>query len=138
MKLIARRAAVVAAVAILAGAGSTALAQRRQGGGDPKRMVDRQIEAMKESLSLNSEQEAKVRPILEESTKKNIALREKFGPPEEGQRPSREMMEEMRKIREETREKLGEVLTADQMKKYAEMAQGRQGAGGRGQKKRQQ
>jgi len=103
-----------------------------QGRFDPKQMVDRQIEGMKNRLSLTADQEKKVRPILVESMKKSMAAREKAGPPEPGQTPPKEVLAEMAKIRKETNEKLGEVLSADQMKKYEAMMQERRGGGKKG------
>ncbi len=126
----ATRRFVIGAVAAIALAAS-AFGQG-QGRFDPKQMVDRQIEGMKDRLSLTADQEKKVRPILLESMKKSMAAREKDGRPEPGKAPSKEVMAEMGKIRKETNEKLGEVLSADQMKKYEAMMQERRGGGKKG------
>lgn len=111
----------------------SALAQR-PGRGDPKRMVDRQMEVLKERLKLDADQEAKVRAILEENAEKMAALREKMPAPGSGERPPREVMEQMREIRASTHDKLAKVLNEDQMKEYRKIEQERgrrMGAAGR-------
>ncbi len=92
-------------------------------------MVDRQVAAMKERLKLTSEQEQKVKPILTDAGKKMMELRRKGEP---GQAPTEEMRTEMTKQREETRQKLSEVLSKDQMAEYERMlSEGRRGGFGR-------
>jgi len=91
------------------------LAQRgevRKGGGDPHKMMDRQIEHLTKRLELSNDQAATLRPILEENHKKMAELRQS------GERPTREQMQTMRT---EFNGKLSTVLNADQMKKYEEM-----------------
>ena len=86
---------------------------------DPERMADRQVAAMKERLKLTDDQETKVKPILVDSMKKQMEMRQKFGL-QQGQRPSQEAMAEMKKAREDTNKKLGEVLSKEQMEEYHE------------------
>ncbi len=125
MKFITRKLVIGAVIALALGV--SAFAQRP--GGDPKQMVERRIAGMKESLNLTADQEAKLRPILEASMTKMMALREKYKP-EPGEPPSKEMRDEMVKVQKETTEKIGGVLDADQMKKYEAMLAERRGFGG--------
>jgi hypothetical protein len=125
---------LIAVVLLLSSAG-IALCQQRQGrGGSPEQMVDRQVAAMKERLKLTDEQEKKVKPILLESMKKSAEIRQKYNL-QQGERPSEEAMNEMRKSREETTKKLSEVLSKEQMTEYEKMMSERRGGpGGRGKK----
>jgi len=102
--------------------------------GDPKAMLDRQMSVLSERLGLTAEQQPKVRAILEDTLKKGREIREKYRP-EPGQPPAPEAREEMTKVRTETRTKLSEVLSADQMKAYDKWEDERRqqrGPGGRG------
>ena len=124
------------AVIFLCTAGA-ALAQRKGGGAmDPDQMADRQVAAMKERLKLTDDQAAKVKPILVDSTKKQMEIRQKYNV-QQGQRPSDEAMADMKKAREDTNKKLSEVLSKEQMQEYTKMQsemRGRAGAGGGGKK----
>ncbi|MBK9165952.1 MAG: hypothetical protein IPM24_00640 [Bryobacterales bacterium] len=105
---------------------------------DGSRFAERQLAQMKESLNLTADQEARLKPILEDSAKRTLAVREKHGGAGEG-RPSREAMQEMMKVRQETDAKISEVLTAEQKEKFEkqreEMRQRGFGAGKRGGKR---
>lgn len=108
-----------------------ALGQQQAGGAvDPEQMADRMAATMKERLKLTDEQEAKVKPILVDSMKRQMDIRQKYGAPPQGQPPSKEAMAEMKKSREETNKQLSQVLTKDQMKEYTKMQSERRGAGG--------
>lgn len=109
----------IAALALLCSVG-IALAQRPDGPQrmDPARMVERQLKDMKERLKLTTEQEAKVKPILEENTKKMMAMRQKMEP---GNPPSEAVMKEMHENREATNNKLGAILSKEQMAEYEKM-----------------
>ena len=101
-----------------------AFAQRGGGGGfggNPEERLKRQMETLKERLKLTPKQEAKVKPILEESAKKLSEARRKHMP--DGPPPSdREAMRaDMRRIDEEASEALGKVLTAEQIKEHEKM-----------------
>ena len=125
-------------VAIFVFAGA-ALAQPPEGRRDPKQMIDRQVTAMKERLKLTDDQVAKVKPILADSMKSMMEMREKYGRPQPGEGPSEEMMAAMRKNREDTNKKLSEVLTKDQMTEYEKMmSERRRGPGGPGGGRRQE
>jgi hypothetical protein len=130
--------AAMAAMLLIAGAGAAYCQQR---GGDPAQMVDRQVAAMKERLKLTDEQEKKVKPILLDSIKKNAEMRKKYNF-QQGERPSEEAMAEMKKTREETNKKLGDVLSKEQMTEYekilAERRGGQAGGGGQGRRKKTQ
>lgn len=96
----------------------------RRGG----QMMERQIAGMKERLKLTDDQETKVKPILAESAKKMMELRQKG---ERGQPPSEEMQAAMKKNREETNQKLSEVLSKEQMTEYEKMMSERRRGGPR-------
>lgn len=93
------------------------------GGGQ---MVQRQLDEMKDRLKLTAEQEAKVKPILAESAKNMMAMREKMEP---GTPPTEEMMTAMRESREATAKKINDVLTTEQQAEYKKMMSERRGFG---------
>ncbi len=111
----------------------TAGAALGQGQMDPEQMADRQVAAMKERLKLTDDQATKVKPIIVDSMKKQMEIRQKYNV-QQGQRPSQEAMAEMKKTREETNKKLGEVLSKEQMQEYQKMMSERMrgGPGGQG------
>lgn len=125
--------AAIAALALLCSVG-VVLSQRPDGPPrmDPARMVERQVADMKDRLKLTSDQEAKIKPILEESSKKTMAMREKMEP---GRPPTEEMMTEMRESREATAKKVNEILTDEQQAEYKKMMSERRGFGGPGGRK---
>ena len=79
---------------------------------NPEQMIDRRVEHLTEALTLSEAQAAELRTVLTEEQAKLAALRE------------------------ETNERIGSVLSADQKAKYSELEQrgpgGRGGRGGRG------
>ena len=104
-----------------------------RGGGDPEQMIQRQMDQLKERLNLTVDQEPKVRAIVEESTKKQMKLREEFQSGAAGDGPPMERMGKMRAMRAETTDNLSKVLTEDQMAEYDKMQRERRGRrGGRG------
>lgn len=84
-------------------------------------MLRQQVVEMRERLELTPEQEQQIRPILQDSAKRTRELREQL----RAQGPSREtidaMREKMRKLRTETRQRLEQVLTEEQMQEYDKM-----------------
>jgi hypothetical protein len=97
-------------------------AQRGGPGGGRGPTVDEQIVALTDALSLTDEQVVSVRAVLEMATERR---QEMFagGPPDDRDAMRAAMME----LREDTDTQLGEILSEDQMEKYAElMAQRRQ------------
>ena len=96
--------------------------------GDPSQFVDRQITAMKERLKLTGEQEKKVRPILADSMKEQMELRKKYNV-QQGEQPSQEAREAMKKSRDEVNKKLGAILSKEQMGDYEKMMAERMGGG---------
>ncbi|MEP7364218.1 MAG: hypothetical protein ABI972_13260 [Acidobacteriota bacterium] len=125
--------ATMAALALFCSVG-VVMSQRPDGPPrmDPKQMVERQVTDMKERLKLTSDQESKIKPILEESTKSMMAMREKMEP---GTPPTEEMMTAMRENREATAKKINEVLTEEQQAEYKKMMSERRGFGGPGGRK---
>jgi hypothetical protein len=96
-----------------------ALAQPPRGrGGNPEKMLERHMSELKTRLNLTAEQEPKVRAVFEENGKKMAELRKKWAASSEGKRPGPEAREEMRKMRQDTRDALAKVLNEDQMKQY--------------------
>jgi periplasmic protein CpxP/Spy len=130
MKLITRRRAAAATLMLFCTAG-LAVAQGPPGGGppDPEAMAARQLSSMKERLKLTDEQEAKIKPILQESAKQMAESFKKMTP---GEPPSEEMRAEMQKSREAQAKKINALLTDDQKKEYKKMQSERRGPGGPG------
>lgn len=83
--------------------------------GDPEKMaawLDKRIERMTEKLSLNDDQAAKVKTIMQEQMEKRKAMMEQH--------------------RTETEARLGTVLTSEQMQKMQEMKEKRKEKRGKG------
>ena len=120
---------LIAGVTALALTLSTAaFAQRGEGKRDPQKRMEHRLTMMKDHLKLTADQEAKVRTIFEQNHAKMQALFEKHGRPERGQKPSQEAMAAMKQLRQETRDQLASVLTADQMTQWKSMQKdGRRG-----------
>ena len=116
---------VVAALTLLCFAG-IAMAQP-----DPAQMVERQLTAMKDRLKLNADQEKKMKDILTDQMKQQMAMRQKYNI-QQGERPSDDAMAAMKKLREDTSKKMAEVLTKDQMTEYEKMMEERRAKGGGG------
>lgn len=125
--------AAMAALALFCSVG-VVMSQRPDGARrmDPAQMVERQVTDMKERLKLTSDQEAKIKPIVEESMKTMMAMREKIEP---GTPPTEEMMTAMRENREDTAKKISAVLTEEQQAEYKKMMSERRGFGGPGGRK---
>lgn len=137
------RNSAVAALALISSAGIGFAQQNQKGGGnfDPEQMADRQVTAMKERVKLTDEQVPKVKAIIVDSMKKQRAVMEKYGPPQQGQPMSEDARNEMTKLREDSNKKMAEVLSKDQMEEYTKMMaemRGRRGGGGQRQKQQQQ
>ena len=107
--------AAMAALALFCSVG-VVMSQRPDGARrmDPAQMVERQVTDMKERLKLTSDQEAKIKPIVEESMKTMMAMREN---------------------REDTAKKISAVLTEEQQAEYKKMMSERRGFGGPGGRK---
>ena len=97
-------------------------------GGDPAQMLDRQMTAMKEAVSLTDDQEKAIRPILTDQIKQQRELM--------ANGPSDESREAMTKMQAATSAKIKKVLNADQIEKFdkfqAERMNRRRGPGGPG------
>jgi hypothetical protein len=127
------RVGTVATLFVLAGT-TVALAQRP----DPEQMIERRMTAMKERLKLTDDQATKLKPVLLDNMKQQMALREKFNV-QQGQPPSEEAAAAMKKLNEDTNEKVGAILTKDQAEEYGKMmAEQRQRGGGGGNRKKKQ
>jgi ribosomal protein S13 len=107
---------LVFALMVMLGLGAAFAQQQR----DPAQMLQRQVDRMKEALSLTDAQVAKITPILKESQEKQMAARAKAR--EAGQTFDRDkFMADMKKSNEEVDAKIKPILTADQVTKLAEM-----------------
>src|SRR5262245_18443400 len=104
-----------------AGGAQSADAQGRQGGG--RQSLAEMRERLVRELSLTKEQQAKLDPILEASREQMRALRG-------SDLSDTERQAQGQRIREETRGRIREILTAEQQARYDQMAGGsRQGGG---------
>jgi len=93
------------------------------GRGGPRMTPDERLKQLSEVLSLTKDQEAKIKPILEDEAKKMQAVRADTALSQEDRRAK------MREIREESSKKIQEVLTPEQKEKYAKMPQPGRGPG---------
>ncbi|MFN8685976.1 MAG: hypothetical protein ACK6DZ_00610 [Acidobacteriota bacterium] len=114
----------VMALSLAAGAG---MAQPPGGGmrGNPEQMMNRQLEMMKERLSLTEDQEKQVKAILTSQMKKQRELME------EGF--NEETRDKMMALRQESNGKIKKVLKGDQVEKFDKMQEEmrqRRGPGG--------
>ncbi|MBZ2187266.1 MAG: hypothetical protein K7J46_21390 [Bryobacter sp.] len=114
----------VMALSLAAGAG---VAQPPGGGmrGNPEQMMNRQLEMMKERLSLTEDQEKQVKAILTSQMKKQRELME------EGF--NEETRDKMMALRQESNGKIKKVLKGDQVEKFDKMQEEmrqRRGPGG--------
>ena len=106
---------LVFALMVMLGLGSAFAQQQR----DPAQMLQRQVDRMKEALSLTNDQVVKITPILKESQEKQAAARAKAK--EAGGTLDRDkMMADMKKANNEVDAKIKPILTADQVTKLAD------------------
>jgi hypothetical protein len=106
---------LVFALMVMLGLGSAFAQQQR----DPAQVLQRQVDRLKETLSLTDDQVAKITPILKESQEKQAAERAKMR--EAGGTPDREkMMANMKKANDEVDAKMKPFLKADQVTKLAD------------------
>lgn len=106
---------LVFALMVMLGLGSAFAQQQR----DPAQMLQRQVDRMKEALSLTDDQVAKITPILKDAQEKQFEAFKKMR--EAGGSFDREkMMADRKKMNEEVDAKIKPILTADQVKKLAE------------------
>jgi Spy/CpxP family protein refolding chaperone len=89
----------------------------------PEQMVEEHLTRMTEELELTDEQAAQVRPIIEELLAKRRGLMEKHR--QRGRRPGGSGREEMEGLRKEMENRLGTVLTEEQMQRYRDGEQER-------------
>lgn len=89
----------------------------QQGGGQwQPPSVDQRLARLTQSLDLTTDQQEKIRPILENESTQMQGLRADTSLAQ----PDR--MAKMKQIRENTTSQINPILTAEQQKKYAEMA----------------
>ena len=80
---------------------------------------EEQLARMTKHLKLTDDQQAKIKPILEERHNKMMELRQDTSMPRE------ERMEKFREIRQESMEKIKPILTPEQQTKWEKMQQRR-------------
>ena len=81
--------------------------------------ADQIMSAMKTRLNLTDEQEAKIRPIIEEQVKNRAALIEKYQG--QGRQGMRSMRNELQELNQRTGNQLQSILTKEQMEEYQKM-----------------
>jgi Spy/CpxP family protein refolding chaperone len=116
-------------IMILLGFKMLAAAPLPQYGGQPMRRQwgpDQQLARMTKQLHLTDDQQAKIKPLLEDQHQQMMALRQDTSLSRE------ERMAKIQEIRRATFEKINPILTSKQQKKLQEMQQMRQGRRGRG------
>jgi hypothetical protein len=82
--------------------------------------VEKKLTAAKERLNLTPDQEAKMRPLLQEQGERLKAIREKYGDKPEG--PAKKArMDELRAAKRDLRDKLGVILSKEQLAEWDTM-----------------
>jgi Spy/CpxP family protein refolding chaperone len=109
---------ILLGIRMLAGAALPQYGGRRMRG--PMTPED-QLARMTKQLELTNDQQAKVKPILEEQHKKMMALRQDTSMSRE------DRFAKLREIRQQSLEKIKPVLTPEQQKKWEKMQQERRG-----------
>lgn len=111
------------ALMVMLGLGS-AIAQQR-GNFDPEKMLQRQVDEMKQALNLTPDQVAKITPILKSAQEKQRAQMQKMR--EGGGNFDREKMRaDRQKMQAETDAKIKPILKGDQVKKLETFRQDQQ------------
>ena len=115
------------AIMILLGIRMLAAAPLPQYGGQrmrgPMTPAD-QLARMTKQLNLTDEQQAKIKPILEEQHKKMMDLRQ------DNSMPREDRFAKFREIRQESLKKINPILNPEQQKKWEKMQQMRRHRGG--------
>jgi len=106
---------------IMLGLGS-AFAQPR-GNFDPAKMLQRQVDEMKQALNLTPDQVTKITPILKSSQEKQRALMQKM---RDAGGDREKMRADRQKIQAETDAKIKPILKGDQVKKLEAFRQEQQ------------
>ena len=117
---------ITSMLVLLIGSG-IALAQR---GDRQPPSVDEQVKRLADRLNLTSDQQSKIKPILEDQRQQMASLREDSSMSRE------DRMSKMRSIRESTNSKISEILNDDQKKQYEAMQHEMRSREGRGQRDR--
>ena len=89
------------------------------GPGPQGRSPDQIMAAIKTRLGLTEEQEAKIRPILEDESAKRHAIFEKYQG--QGRQSRSSLRDELQQLRATTDQRLGTILTKTQMEEYRKM-----------------
>lgn len=84
-------------------------------GGGMMMTTDQRLQRMTRQLDLSSEQQAKIRPILEQESTQMQALHQ------DSSVPQQEMHARMQQIRQSTNDQIKAVLTPDQQQKFQQM-----------------
>jgi protein CpxP len=90
-------------------------------GADPAK-VEARIQQAIERLDLTADQQARLKPVVQEHVAQMKALRAKY-PAEPSREQKRELFQEVRAMRDDYDTKVRAVLTEEQQKKWQEMRQ---------------
>jgi Spy/CpxP family protein refolding chaperone len=85
----------------------------------PRNRVDRELQTMTQNLNLTDDQQAKIRPLLQDQAKQLRELRADSTIPEADARAK------AREIRQSTRKQIVQILTPEQREKFKEVRQER-------------
>lgn len=96
------------------------------GRGPQPKTIDDRMAFLTERLQLTSEQQTKVRPIIESAYDKQNGLLEEARGQDRSAR--RELRSQMRAIATETQEQLSSILTLEQLASYEELLENRRAA----------
>jgi protein CpxP len=121
-------AAALAFAANLAGQGAPAGQEPGGHGGGPGHMMmnpEAQLEHLSQQLKLTDDQKAKIKPILEDQSKKMQALHQ------DSSLSPEDMHSQMWQIRQGTMKQIRPLLNADQQKQFDTMSKGDHGPRGR-------
>jgi Spy/CpxP family protein refolding chaperone len=84
-------------------------------------MADR-LEEMKKRLNLTPDQEARIRPLVQQEREKIQAIRQKYAG-DTSRKARTSMMQELKPVRQHFQQEVEKILTPDQMKEWAKMRQ---------------
>ena len=112
------------AMMIMLGIGST-FAQQKKGNFDPEKMLQKQVDELKQALNLTPDQVTKITPILKSEQEKQRAQMQKMH--EGGGKFDREKMKaDHQKMMAETDAKIKPIFKGDQVKKLEAFRQDQQ------------
>ncbi len=115
------RIVMTLAALLMAAAPAAVVAGQNQDAGDRTEQFQQRLQRMKERLQLTPEQQEQVRPIFVEEMQQLKAVRDKYGSGDQSRRTRMKMGREMRGIRNAADEKLRTILSKQQMDELKKM-----------------